>query len=119
MLEKFQIGKKFIIQDMVVRITHITKIKNNYVIYADIVKQNKHTVCCTTKIQDNAALICRDKETLLKMGLNSQERYAIYCHELGHCFSENKKTRKKHQKEKLKMKLIVIHMQLKNVMFHQ
>lgn len=57
-------------------------------IYADIIKNTDFKQPCgTCKIHDNVALIIRDKEKLLEIGLTTEERKAIYCHELGHCFS--------------------------------
>lgn len=59
-------------------------------IYADIIQQNGTMPCCV-KLIDGIALIFRDKGILLDMKLNAEERKAIYCHELGHCFSEKQK----------------------------
>lgn len=61
-------------------------------IYADIIKQkDEKIICCTKLVEDNIALVLRDKNILQRIGLNAEERRAIYCHELGHCFSDNQK----------------------------
>lgn len=49
------------------------------------------SICCTKKIDEKTALIMRNKEKMLEIGLNKEERKCIYCHELGHCFSQNQK----------------------------
>mgnify|MGYP001103550215 CR=1 FL=1 len=59
-------------------------------IYADITQQSGVMPCCV-KLIDGIALIFRDKGLLMSMELNTEERKAIYCHELGHCFSENQR----------------------------
>ena len=41
-----------------------------------------------------SALIIRDTEKLSQIGLTTEERKAIYCHELWHCFSANQQKSK-------------------------
>ena len=68
----------------------LMKFNDYYYIVADITKNiNFNMPCANKKIHDKIALIIRDKDLLLKMGLTSEERKAIYCHELGHSFSVN------------------------------
>ena len=45
--------------------------------------------CGTLRIHNNVALIIRNKELLQQIGFSTEERKAIYCHELGHVFSKN------------------------------
>lgn len=67
----------------------LMKFKDYYAIYADVIKNNENIKCATVKIHDKIALIIRDKQILEDMGLDVEERKAIYCHELGHNFSSN------------------------------
>lgn len=79
-------------------VSDLMKFKDTYAIYCDIISQSGNKTCCVKKIDDKVALVLRNKEKLLKMNLNSEERRAIYCHELGHCFSEKQKNRKNDSK---------------------
>ena len=75
-------------------VSNLMKFKKFYFIYADIIENADNNIpCCTYKIDDKIALIIRDKEKLLQMGLTAEKRKAIYCHELGHCFSINQKNK--------------------------
>lgn len=73
----------------------LMKFKDFYAIYADINKQGKkrRPCFCISIIDGKVALICRDKKMLEEMQLTSDERKAIYCHELGHVYSKNQKNR--------------------------
>lgn len=68
----------------------LMEFKGYYAIYADITENvESNMVCGAYKLHDKIALILRDKVQLEEIGLTPQERTAIYCHELGHCFSVN------------------------------
>ena len=70
----------------------LIKFKDFYAIYADITKNvDCNSPCSVYKINDKIALVLRNKELLEKMGFTTEERKAIYCHELGHVFSINQK----------------------------
>lgn len=75
----------------------LMKFKDFYAIYADINKQgeNKMPCFCIPIIDGKITLICRDKQMLEEMQLTSDERKAIYCHEMGHVYSPNQKNRTK------------------------
>ncbi len=93
MLNKYKLkrGTEVIMGDIKAIIsTDIMRFREFDAIYADIIQQSGIIPCCVTLV-DGIALIFRDKEILMSMKLNSEERKAIYCHELGHCFSENQK----------------------------
>ncbi len=92
-LEKFKKGNKIRVQNNEIIITsELMKFKDYYAIYADITKNTDFKpTCAACKINDKIALVIRDKELMAKMGFTAEERKAIYCHELGHCFSENQK----------------------------
>lgn len=72
-------------------ISNLIKFKEYFVIYADLTENNDFNQSCgVATLDDKIALIIRDKEKLVNgIGLSSNERTAIYCHELGHCFSKN------------------------------
>lgn len=93
MLNKYKLkrGTQVIMKDIKAIIsTDIMRFMDFDAIYADIIEQSGTMPCCV-KLIDDIALIFRDKGILMSMGLNTEERKAIYCHELGHCFSENQK----------------------------
>ena len=70
--------------------SELIKFNDYYYIVADITKNiNFNMPCANKKIHDKVALIIRNMDLLLKMGLTSEERKAMYCHELGHSFSVN------------------------------
>ena len=76
-------------------VSDLIKFKEFLAIYADIIQNTDFKQPCgTCKIHDNVALIIRDKEKLSEIGLTTEERKAIYCHELGHCFSSNQQKSK-------------------------
>lgn len=93
MLEKLKKGTKIkICENKAVVSSDIIKFKEFYYILADVIKNvDEKLLCNVYKIDDLTALIIRDKEKMLEMGFNAEERKAMYCHELGHCFSENQK----------------------------
>ena len=73
-------------------VTDLMQYRGFKAIYADIIKQKDEKIICGAKLlKDNIALVLRDKSIMQKIGLNPEERRAIYCHELGHCFSDNQK----------------------------
>lgn len=91
-MKGYEKGKEIIFgENRAIIVSDLMKFKDYYAIYADITKKvdDKIPSCLVQKIEGNIALIIRDKEKLMDMGLNSDERKAIYCHELGHCYSEN------------------------------
>lgn len=93
MLNKYTLkkGTKLAMRGMEATIsTDIMRFLGFDTIYADITQQSGLMPCCT-KLIDGIALIFRDKGILMSMELNAEERKCIYCHELGHCFSENQK----------------------------
>lgn len=62
-------------------------------IYLDVIDAEvSKCMAIVKKIDDNTACIVRNKEKMLEMGLTTKERNAIYCHELGHCFSEKQQS---------------------------
>lgn len=90
-LEKFKKGTTIEFgNNKAVIISDLMKLNEFYYLIADVTKNIDFNMpCATRKITENLALIIRDKELLLKMGFSKEERKAIYCHELGHSFSEN------------------------------
>lgn len=94
-LNKFKKGTTIEFGDnKAIVVSDLMKFKEFYFIYADIIENTDNNIpCCTYKIDDKIALIIRDKNILLQMGLTTEERKAIYCHELGHCFSINQKNK--------------------------
>lgn len=93
MLNKYNLkrGTKVTMGDIKAIIsTDIMRFREFDAIYADIIQQSG-TTPCMVKLIDGIALIFRDKGILMSMELNAEERKAIYCHELGHCFSEKQK----------------------------
>lgn len=70
--------------------SELIKFREYYYIMADITQNIDFTMPCgVSRIHDNIALIIRDKEKLKQIGFSTEERKAIYCHELGHVFSPN------------------------------
>lgn len=94
-LNKFKKGTTIEFGDnKAIVVSDLMKFKEFYFIYVDIIENTDNNIpCCTYKIDDKIALIIRDKNILLQMGLTTEERKAIYCHELGHCFSINQKNK--------------------------
>ena len=90
-LDKYKKGNKIQFGENEAEIvSELIKFKDYYAIYADVTKNvNYNSACGTYKLNDKVALIIRNKELLEKMGLTTEERKAIYCHELGHSFSIN------------------------------
>lgn len=81
-------------------VTDLMQYRGFKAIYADIIKQKDEKIICGAKLlKDNIALVIRDKNTLQRIGLNTEERRAIYCHELGHCFSDNQKNSSSKKRE--------------------
>lgn len=92
-IDKYKKGKIiFIGKNKAIVVSDLMKFKEFYAIYADVVENIDFGLSCGTyKIHDKVALIIRDKKNYQKCGLTDEERKAIYCHELGHCFSHNQK----------------------------
>ncbi len=95
-MEKISIGSKVYIGDTIEGIicTDPKKFKNFYAIYADIIKSTSQHICCVKKEEyrdKTIALVLRDKNKMMEIGFDTNERRAIYCHEIGHCFSEKQK----------------------------
>lgn len=90
-IKKFQKGLKLNLGKNEAMISsELIKFRDYYYIIADITKNIDFTMPCgTLKIYDNIALIIRNKELLQQIGFTTEERKAIYCHELGHIFSKN------------------------------
>ena len=90
-LKKLRKGVKITFgENSAVVTSHLMGFKDYYYVVADIRKNvNFNMPCAAVKMHDNLGLIIRNKELLHQMGLTAQERNAIYCHELGHVFSEN------------------------------
>lgn len=81
-------------------VTDLMQYRGFKAIYADIIKQKDEKIICGAKIlKGNIALVLRDKSIMQKIGLNPEERRAIYCHELGHCFSDNQKNSSSKKRE--------------------
>lgn len=81
-------------------VTDLMQYRGFNAIYADIIKQKDEKIICGAKIlKDNIALVLRDKSIMQKIGLNPEERKAIYCHELGHFFSDNQKNSSSKKRE--------------------
>lgn len=96
LMNKYKKGTRLQIgETKAVVVSDLMKFQEFYAIYADVVEgDNNSMACATCKIHDKVALVIRDKKKLLDMGLTSEERKAIYCHELGHCFSHNQQESK-------------------------
>ena len=110
MLEKFAKGNIIKIGNNKIEVvSELMKFKNCYAIYADVIENIdwKH-ICSVLRLTDEIALIIRNKEKLLKMGLNAQERKAIYCHELGHCFSLKQKNTSSNNAQNYRIKIIKV-----------
>ena len=60
-----------------------------YIIANIIRKGNLKHSCAASRLPNDIALVVRDKSKLEKIGLNKEERRVIYCHEIGHVFSNN------------------------------
>ena len=93
MLDKLSVGTEVNIGDIKAVISSgLLKFKDTLAIYADIIEQDGDKVCVVCKVHNidrTIAIIARDKQRMEKMNLNTEERKAIYCHELGHIFSQN------------------------------
>lgn len=90
-IKKFQKGLKVNFgENEAIISSELIKFRDYYYIIADITKNIDFTMPCgTLRIYDNIALIIRNKELLQQIGFTTEERKAIYCHELGHVFSKN------------------------------
>ena len=90
-IKKFEKGVKVNLgENEAIISSDLKKFREYYYITADITKNIDFTQPCgVLRIHDNIALIIRNKELLQQIGFTTEERTAMYCHELGHIFSKN------------------------------
>lgn len=101
LVKKYQKGVKVKFGENEAKISsELMKFQKYYYIVADITQDIDFlSPCGASKIHDNVALIIRNKELLKQIGLSTEERKAVYCHELGHVFSKNQSNNKKSERQ--------------------
>ena len=102
--EKYKKGKKIELtkDDKVVGkikiVSDIVKFKDYNLIFADITEKFNESACNVLRLDETTALVMKNNEMLAEIGFTREELEAIYCHELGHCFSKNQREIKKDER---------------------
>ena len=87
----FKIGEILEVGNIKYKVSsNLLKFEDTYAVYADAIDEEKALALGVIKYKDKIAIILRNKKILKDMKLEKEERKAMYCHELGHIFGDEK-----------------------------